>query len=85
MENDQRFRQLLDQHYQWPAKYCFKFVVLAEKVEQLLALVGTGEVSQRPSKNGKYASVSIIIMASSSEEVLQIYGRASSLEGLISL
>lgn len=69
----------------WPCQYLFKFIVPVDNHEYLIELVGEAEVSLRPSKKGNYMSVTIKKMLHSPEEVIKIYVKVSSVEGIISL
>jgi len=81
----ERLKELLDDQHQWPSKYSFKFIVPYQKLTELMSLLSSGECSQKPSKNGKYISVTSIVDIKSSDEVLNIYEKASTIEGIISL
>ena len=79
------FREKLDQHYSWPSLYIFKFIVPQEKVAELKALFPEHSVTERASSKGTYTSITIQMMMPSSAAVIEIYQRASSIEGLIAL
>ena len=78
-------KALLDDSYVWPGPYLFKFIVPAIEEQALLSLFSKGEVEKKPSKKGKYISISISIIIKESEEVLEIYRKVSHIKGLISL
>lgn len=78
-------KELLDQQYDFPCEYLFKFIVPKAQVEQVKALLPEHQYELRPSKKGTYMSVSIRHQAESSELVLAIYEKASLIEGLIAL
>jgi putative lipoic acid-binding regulatory protein len=75
----------LDEQYTWPSLYIFKFIVPNEKVNDVKALFPRHEVSTKPSSKGTYISVTAKIMAKSSEDIIEIYLKAQSVEGIISL
>jgi uncharacterized protein len=79
------FQEKLDRHYAWPSVYVFKFIVPKGKEEQVKQLFPQHHTSERFSREGNYASVTIKMMMPSSEAVIQIYEQASSIEGLIAL
>ncbi len=79
------FREQLNQAYQWPAIYTFKFVVPKSKHSALLAAVPSGDISERRSSSGKYISVTIKAKMQSAQEVVSIYQGMSLIEGVISL
>ena len=78
-------REKLDQHYIWPSLYTFKFIVPQEKVAEVKKLFPKHESREKYSKNGKYISVTLQMMMPGSEEVIDVYNLASSVEGLIAL
>jgi hypothetical protein len=81
----ERFKALLDEHHLWPTEYLFKFVVLAEQVQELKDILLNEELSFRSSKNGKYISVTLEKIMNSSSEVMTIYEKVWEVKGIISL
>lgn len=79
------FKDKLDKAHQWPSLYMFKFIVPNDKVEPVKRLFPKNILKEKPSKTGKYISVTAEIMVSSSEQVIQIYEDASKVDGLIAL
>lgn len=85
---DEKFKSLkkkLDENSTFPLKYMFKFIVPKEKVQELLPYFETAEISTKKSKTGKYTSISAIILAFNSDEIIAKYQSISHLEGVISL
>jgi len=81
----EKFRDLLEQNYQWPDYYEFKFIVkIADKNLILDKLTGF-QIVVTPSRNGNYISISARKLMNSSEEVIQIYEVMSTVQGVISL
>ena len=84
----QGLREKLEER-KWPALYLFKFIVPADpqKIAQTEALFNTdyAEVQLRPSKTGKYVSVSAKEMMMSAEKVIERYQAATKIEGLMAL
>lgn len=79
------FKTKLDQHHSWPSLYIFKFIVPKEKVNELKSLFPLHQVSEKASAQGRYISVTMQIMAPSSDSVIEVYQLASEIEGLIAL
>jgi putative lipoic acid-binding regulatory protein len=87
--DDQRFESLrakLDQHYAWPSLYIFKFIVPAQKQEDLrrlfpLHVTATVKLSEK----GNYASLTYQMMMPSSKSVIEVYKRVAVIEGLVAL
>ncbi len=78
-------REKLDQHYAWPALYVFKFIVPKGKEEAVKQIFPAHEVKEKASKNGNYISLTIQMMAPSSDVVIEVYMKTSTIEGLIAL
>lgn len=81
-----KFRELLDAEYTWPARYIFKFVVVTGQIKQVESLFGRqAKISFKESSGGKYTSVTINAEMASSDEIIEIYEQATAIEGIISL
>jgi putative lipoic acid-binding regulatory protein len=79
------FREKLDQHYEWPALYIFKFIVPKGKEQQVKDLFPGRTTTDRPSRQGNYISLSVEMVMLSSDAVVEIYERASHIEGIVAL
>lgn len=79
------FREKLEQHYAWPALYIFKFIVPKGKEAEVKQLFPLHTVTEKNSKNGNYISLTIQMMIPSSDSVIEVYMKASLIEGLIAL
>ena len=80
-----KFQALLDEEYTWPAPYLFKFIVPKEELKTLESLVSGNKITEKPSKHGKYISVSFTAVCNSSKEVLDMYAKVSAIPGILSL
>jgi uncharacterized protein len=87
METDWKIslREKLEQHYAWPALYIFKFIVPTGKEEEVKQLFPHHDVKEKASKNGNYISLTIQMLAPSSDSVIDVYVKTSAIEGLIAL
>ena len=86
MKDFDNLQKLLDDQYCWPAVYPFKFIVPRASAEKLLALFPSREgVSVRESGKGKYISVSVNVIMTSSASVVAVYEAVADIEGIISL
>ncbi len=89
MTDEQRFesfREKLDRHYAWPALYMFKFIVPVHKHEELRQLFPLHVTStEKRSEKGNYVSLTYQMMMPSSDAVIEVYKRASTIEGLVAL
>ncbi|EQC50322.1 PF04359 family protein [Bacteriovorax sp. BSW11_IV] len=85
MASTEKLKELLDNEYDWPSYYLFKFVVHSDHVDTFKVIVEHDNFMERPSKNGKYVSLTFKKLMNSSEEVLLIYEKVSTVPGIISL
>ncbi|MFD2035107.1 DUF493 domain-containing protein [Belliella marina] len=79
------FKEKLEAQMTFPALYMFKFIVLAGQEHEVAALLPNNDMELKNSSQGKYVSVTIRAMMGSSEAVLDVYDRASKIEGVIAL
>ena len=86
MSDEAKFKELLDNHYTWPAEYTFKFIVKVDQVATVLNYFKDDvKIDKRPSKKGNYISISITKTVTSSDEIISIYHQLESVEGIIKL
>ena len=78
-------KEKLDNHHNWPEDYTFKFVVPKEQIDELLEVLPSGKTAQKESKTGKYISVTLVLHAKHSDEVIDVYKKATKIKNLISL
>lgn len=83
--NNEKFKSLLDESYQWPDYYEFKFIVKAEDKSLIIAKLIDFTIHETPSKKGNYISISARKLMKSTEEVLEVYELMSTIKGIISL
>ena len=81
--------QLDDVTKKWPSEYMYKFIVPAtgngvEDVNKLFDNLGA-VIKTRSSKTGKYTSVTINVVMSSSDAIIVKYRECENIEGIISL
>lgn len=80
------FQEKLDRHYAWPALYIFKFIVPNDKKDELQQLFPLHvTTTEKVSGKGKYISLTYQMMMPSSESVIEVYKKASAVEGLVAL
>jgi putative lipoic acid-binding regulatory protein len=86
MVDNSRFKELLDQQYQWPALYQFKFICARDQLAALQALLGPTEGLQlKDSAQGKYVSVTFSRQMASSDAVIAVYQSVAVIQGVIAL
>ena len=79
------FQEKLDDQHTFPGLYIFKFIVPSDSIKQVENLWKNGEIIKKPSSKGKYTSVTIKAQVDNSNEIVDIYQRASNIEGCIAL
>jgi putative lipoic acid-binding regulatory protein len=82
------FNQLLESQA-WPGVYIFKFIVKAES-DQLATLKSYFDATQstfseKQSSKKTFTSLSVTVTMENPERVIEIYKKASTLEGIITL
>lgn len=83
--NNEKFKSLLDESYQWPDYYEFKFIVKTDDKSLIIAKLVGFTIHETPSKKGNYISISARKLMKSTEEVLEVYELMSTIKGIISL
>ena len=83
--NIKNFKNQLENHYDFPAEYLFKFIVPMGQIEKLKSLFPPGKISLKHSKTGKYVGVSCKLNVESSNQIIDIYQQAYLIKGIISL
>lgn len=84
MDNE-KFKALLEESYQWPDYYEFKFIIKTDDKSLIIAKLQGFTVHETPSKKGNYTSVSARKLMKSTQEVLEVYELMSTIKGIISL
>ena len=79
------FKRKLEEQHSFPTIYMFKFIVPSGKENEVIKLLPKGDISSKPSREGKYVSVTARLMMSTSDEVVEIYNQTYRIEGLIAL
>lgn len=70
---------------EWPMVYLFKFIVPADKADEIIRIFEDNEYTRKESDRGNYISISSYVSVDSEEEVIDIYKKAAQVEGVISL
>jgi putative lipoic acid-binding regulatory protein len=89
--NDDKFFELkkkLDETVAFPSVYMFKFILEAE--HRKIALVENlfdedAEIYTKESDKGKYISITVKAVMISSNEIIEIYKKASEIQGVMYL
>ncbi|WP_419787848.1 DUF493 family protein [Pseudodesulfovibrio sp.] len=84
-DRHKQFHKLLNDHHEWPCPYLFKFIVPFEKLDEFCSLFQDYDLRTRPSRTGKYVSVTFETNMCSSHEVMEVYSTAAQVSGVMSL
>lgn len=79
------FKEKLEAQISFPSLYMFKFIVLNGRENEVASLLPNNKMTLKESSKGKYVSATIKAMMPNSEAILEVYERASKIEGVISL
>lgn len=93
MKNKEEFyRKLkvsLEETTAFPSKYMFKFIIPSDdqKATQIVSIFdhAGAVINTKPSKTGKYKSLTILVMMQDADEVIRKYKEVGEVEGVISL
>lgn len=80
-----KLKNLLDEQISWPNYYTFKFVIKSELKHKAIDQLEGHDVAERESRSGTYTSITSKKRFSSSEEVINVYKKMATVEGIISL
>ncbi|EAZ81665.1 DUF493 family protein [Algoriphagus machipongonensis] len=80
-----KFKEKLEASGQFPMLYMFKFIVPSGRENEIALLFPKHEIKTKASTGGKYVSTTIQSMVETSDQVIDIYEKASKIEGIISL
>lgn len=89
--SDDQFSELkkkLDETLSYPAVYMFKFILMADnrKIAMVENLFGeNAEIYTKESDKGKYISITVKEVMMSTDEIINIYRRASEIKGVMFL
>lgn len=83
--DENAFKEKLENNHEFPGEYIFKFIVKPEHQAEVESLLEDAKVKLKPSSGNKYVSITLIKKMGSSEEVIETYKRAHTIEGIIAL
>ena len=79
------FKEKLDNEYDWPALYMFKFIVPRTSESGVKQLFPHTPLQSRKSRSGKYVSFTAKVVMDSSDAVIGVYKEAQKINGIIAL
>jgi len=83
--SNEDFKEKLEGTHKFPTLYMFKFIVPEGKTDEVKALFPLNEIAVKPSSKGTYVSITAKAMMPSSDAVVEVYGKAKQIEGIIAL
>ena len=93
MKNESEFykklKSNLEETTKFPSKYMFKFIIptdeaKSEQIKVIFNYLGA-VISTKPSKTGKYKSLTVLVTMQSADDIIKKYKEVSEVEGVISL
>lgn len=84
-DKNKKFREMLDEHHQWPCPYVFKFIVPSGQLDNFRDLFPETPMTTRESRSGKYTSVTLESHMCSAHDVMAVYEKAGKIPGIMSL
>ena len=85
MHNIESFKKTLNQEYNFPCEYSFKFIVQNDFKEDVINLLPEAKKNIKISKKGKYVSITLSSIMKNADEIVYIYDKASKINSIISL
>ncbi len=84
-----KLKKSLEETSTFPTDYMFKFIVPAneggfKKIEEIFNNLGA-VIKSKPSKTGKYTSLTILVKMKSANDIIDKYKEVSPIKGIISL
>ncbi|MEO9869773.1 DUF493 family protein [Ekhidna sp.] len=79
------FLEKLEGTHHFPESYTFKFIVKPEHQLKVESLLPGATIKLKPSSGNKYVSITLIREMKSSQEVIEVYRQANTIEGIIAL
>ena len=91
-DQDEFYKKLkinLEETTKFPSKYMFKFIIPSDeaktkKINNIFNYTGA-VINTKPSKSGKYKSLTILVKMKDADEVIIKYKEVGTIEGVISL
>ena len=85
MQNSESFKNTLNQEYDFPCNYSFKFIVKSDLEKIVLNLLPKAKSAIKTSKRRTYVSITLTSFVNNADEIVYIYDKASKIDGIISL
>jgi len=85
MNNIENFKNTLDQEYDFPCEYLFKFIIKNDFKEDVISLLPEAKKNIKISKKGKYVSITLSSIMKNADEIVYIYDEAAKINSIIFL
>lgn len=85
MDDLESLKKKLEETHDWPCVYTFKCVIPSDQRNRFLKVFPDHTPAERPSRSGKYVSMTLEWQATSSEEIIGVYREASTIPGALLL
>ena len=85
MTDKPNFKDMLDQSYQWPDYYEFKFIIKTEDKQSVIDKLQGCTITETLSKEGNYTSINARKLIKFTDEIIEVYQSMSDIKGVISL
>jgi len=85
----EKLKKSLIETTEFPSKYMYKFIIPSgddkfKQIENIFDNLGA-VINSKPSKTGKYTSLTILVNMKSPDDIIEKYKEVSKVEGVISL
>jgi putative lipoic acid-binding regulatory protein len=86
--------RLLERHHQFPGEYMFKVIGFAgegfetavrQAAQSVLGPLDQDALSRRPSRGGRYVSLTLEVEVAQAEQVLAVYAALKQVQGVVVL
>lgn len=85
MSDYTKFQTLVEEKYNFPCDYNFKFVVPSIQREEITVMFREAKITEKQSRTGKYTSFTVTKKVHSSDEVVASYKSCATIKNLIML
>jgi len=83
-----QLRELLDYHHEWPDAFTFKFIYKKDPETELKLkklFITESKITIKSSSKNNFKSMSVVHICFNADDIMNIYLKASEIEGVMSL
>lgn len=81
----EKFKNVLEEHHNFPCSYTFKFIVKKEKLKEFKDVLDEIDIKEKVSKNGNFKSITLKKKMKNSQEIIEIYEKVGNVDGVMTL